>query len=51
MDNCKVFRIEIKTVRISPRFLCLYGENERFINSKVLTIKYNHAKDECIRPG
>lgn len=48
----KCLEIEIKTVRLSPRF-CLYGENERLINSKDLTIniKYYQAEDKSICPG
>lgn len=45
MDNCKVFRNRNKNW-----ILCLYGKIEKLINSKDLTIKYNYAKDEYIRP-
>lgn len=51
MDKCKVFRNRNKNCQTIPQILCLYGENERLINSKDLTIKYNQAEDKSIRPG
>lgn len=53
MDKCKVFRNRNKNCQTIPQILCLYGENERLINSKDLTIniKYNQAEDKNIRPG
>lgn len=46
----KCLEIEIKTVKSVPQILCLYGEIEKLINSKDITIKFNYAKDECIHP-
>lgn len=51
MDKCKVFRNRNKNCQTIPQILCLYGENERLINSKGLPMKYNQAKDECICPA
>lgn len=49
--NVKCLDIEIKACQTIPQILCLYGENERLINSKGLPMKYNQAKDECICPA
>lgn len=51
MDKCKVFRSRNKNCQTIPQILCLCGENKRLTSNKDLTIKYNQAKDESIRPG